>query len=55
MVKVSRCLSPNGRRGDANDYIGYMDPELDGGLEDDLNSRRYRAMLPEDDYDSDDY
>ena len=34
---------------------GYMDPESDGGLEDDLNSRRYRAMLPEDDYDSDDY
>lgn len=35
---------------------GYTDPESEGGgLEEDLNSRRYRAMLPEDDYDSDDY
>lgn len=33
---------------------GYVDPDSDGGLEDDLNSRRYRAMLPEDEYDSDD-
>lgn len=34
---------------------GYVDPESDGSLEEDLNSRRYRALLPEDDYDSDDY
>nr|POE75460.1 niemann-pick type c-related protein 1 [Quercus suber] len=32
---------------------GYIDPESDGGLEQDLASRRYRALLPEDDYDSD--
>ena len=35
--------------------VGYVDPESDGGLEEDLNSRRYRAMLPEDEYDSDEY
>ena len=40
---------------DAKKPTGYVDPESVGGLEDDLNSRRYRAMLPEDDYDSDDY
>ncbi len=34
---------------------GYIDPESDGGLEEDLASRRYRALLPDDDYDSDDY
>ncbi|PKS11348.1 hypothetical protein jhhlp_003110 [Lomentospora prolificans] len=33
---------------------GYVDPESEGGLEDDLASRRYRALLPEDDTDSDD-
>ncbi|KZF21086.1 multidrug efflux transporter AcrB transmembrane domain-containing protein [Xylona heveae TC161] len=36
---------------------GYVDPESDGGLEEDLTSRRYRALLPEeddDDYDFDD-
>ena len=37
-----------------DDITGYIDPDSDGGLEDDLNSRRYRAMLPEDDYDSED-
>ncbi|KAL9110472.1 MAG: hypothetical protein Q9227_005016 [Pyrenula ochraceoflavens] len=31
---------------------GYIDPESEGGLEGDLASRRYRALLPEDDYDS---
>lgn len=31
---------------------GYVDPESEGGLEDDLASRRYRALLPEDDSDS---
>jgi Niemann-Pick C1 protein len=33
---------------------GYIDPESDGGLEEDLASRRYRALLP-DESDSDDY
>ena len=32
-----------------------MDPESDGGLEDDLAARRFRALLPEDEYDSDEY
>ena len=35
--------------------LGYMDSESEGSLEEDLNSRRYRALLPEEDYDSDDY
>ena len=34
---------------------GYVDPESDGSLEEDLNARRYRALLPQDDYDSDDF
>lgn len=34
---------------------GYVDPESDGGLEQDLASRRYRALLPDEEYDSDDY
>jgi len=34
---------------------GYIDPESDGGLEQDLASRRYRALLPDEEYDSDDY
>lgn len=34
---------------------GYLDPESDGGLEEDLASRRYRASLPEDDDTDDDY
>ena len=34
--------------------VGYVDPESEGGLEEDLATRRYRALLPEDDYDSDD-
>ncbi len=55
MVKVSVSLV-NDEGDDAKKKpTGYVDPESDGGLEDDLNSRRYRAMLPEDDYDSDDY
>ena len=37
-------------------YKGYIDPESDGSLEEDLAARRYRALLPDDDdYDSDDY
>lgn len=36
-------------------YAGYVDPESDGSLEDDLAARRYRALLPDDEYDSDDY
>jgi Niemann-Pick C1 protein len=31
--------------------IGYIDPESEGGLEEDLATRRYRALLPEDDDD----
>ncbi|KAI9765454.1 MAG: hypothetical protein M1840_007413 [Geoglossum simile] len=34
---------------------GYVDPETDGGLQEDLASRRYRALLPDDEYDSDEY
>ncbi|KJX97178.1 patched sphingolipid transporter (Ncr1) like protein [Zymoseptoria brevis] len=34
---------------------GYVDPDNDGGLEQDLASRRYRALLPDDEYDSDEY
>ena len=34
---------------------GYVDPESDGGLEEDLASRRYRALMPDEDSDSDEY
>jgi len=34
---------------------GYIDPESDGGLEEDLASRRYRALVPDDASDSDEY
>ena len=34
-------------------YLGFVDGDTDGGLEQDLASRRYRALLPDDDYDSD--
>lgn len=43
------------RKTSADQILGYVDPESDGSLEDDLAARRYRALLPEDDYDSDDY
>ncbi|KAK3394932.1 patched family-domain-containing protein [Podospora didyma] len=33
---------------------GYIDPESDGGLEEDLASRRYRALVPDGDTDSED-
>jgi Niemann-Pick C1 protein len=33
---------------------GYIDPESEGGLESDLASRRYRALMPEEESDSDD-
>lgn len=44
----------------ANDGVcaGYIDPVSEGGLEEDLASRRGRPLLPdddEDDYDSDEY
>lgn len=39
----------------ADHVLEYADPETDGGLEQDLASRRYRALLPEEEYDSDDY
>lgn len=35
--------------------LGYIDSGSDGGLEQDLAARRYRALVPDDDYDSDDY
>ncbi|KAI0026170.1 patched family-domain-containing protein [Xylariomycetidae sp. FL0641] len=34
---------------------GYVDPESEGGLADDLQSRRYRALVPDDASDSDEY
>ncbi|KAF1349878.1 sterol-sensing domain of SREBP cleavage-activation-domain-containing protein [Delphinella strobiligena] len=34
---------------------GYVDPEAEGGLQQDLASRRYRALLPDEEYDSDEY
>lgn len=34
---------------------GYAESETEGGVESDLNRRRYRALLPEDGEDSDDY
>ncbi|TKX24807.1 Niemann-Pick type C-related protein [Elsinoe australis] len=34
---------------------GYLDPESDGGLEQDLAARRYRALIPDEEYDSDEY
>jgi Niemann-Pick C1 protein len=34
---------------------GYVDPESDGGLEEDLASRRYRALLPDGDDSDDDF
>ncbi|KAJ9667393.1 niemann-Pick type C- protein 1 [Coniosporium apollinis] len=34
---------------------GYVDPESEGGLEQDLRSRRYPALLADEEYDSDDY
>ena len=40
---------------DTNFILEYADPETYGGLEQDLASRRYRALLPEEEYDSDDY
>jgi Niemann-Pick C1 protein len=40
---------------DTDFSLEYADPETDGGLEQDLASRRYRALLPEEEYDSDDY
>lgn len=38
-----------------HDRTGYLDNESDGGLEQDLATRRYRALLPDEEYDSDDY
>ncbi|KAK3063225.1 hypothetical protein LTS18_006825 [Coniosporium uncinatum] len=34
---------------------GYVDPESSGGLEEDLRSRRYPALLADEEYDSDDF
>jgi Niemann-Pick C1 protein len=38
-----------------NCVAGYVDPESEGGLEDDLRGRRQYPALLDDDYDSDDY
>lgn len=56
-VRQTSKLHTHYKRGklSADHIIGYLDPESDGSLEDDLAARRYRALLPEDDYDSDDY
>jgi Niemann-Pick C1 protein len=43
------------RHDSTNVETGYIDPESDGGLEQDLASRRYRALLPDEEYDSDEY
>jgi len=32
-----------------------MDPDAQGGLEEDLARRRTRALMPDDEYDSDEY
>ncbi|KAL2256594.1 hypothetical protein VTK26DRAFT_1432 [Humicola hyalothermophila] len=34
---------------------GYVDPESEGGLEEDLASRRYRALVPDGEEDDEDY
>lgn len=34
---------------------GYVDSESDGSLEQDLANRRYRSLMPDDEYDSDNY
>lgn len=37
-------------------FAGYVNPEGDGGLEQDLASRRYRALMPDhEDYSDDDF
>jgi Niemann-Pick C1 protein len=33
---------------------GYIDPESEGGLEEELASWKYQSLLPDGDYDSDD-
>lgn len=38
----------------ANLIQGFIDPDSDGSLEDDLAARRYRALVPDDEDDSDD-
>lgn len=43
-------------KNDANIWCpGYLDPDSEEDFEEDTASRRYRALLPDDDYDSDDY
>ncbi len=36
-------------------FIGYIDSESSVSLEQDLAARRYSALVPDDDYDSEDY
>jgi len=40
---------------DANCGAGYVDPESAASLESDLRSRRYPALLADEEYDSDEY
>jgi len=35
--------------------VGYVDPESEGGLEQDLRNRRYPALLADEEYDSDEF
>ena len=35
-------------------FVGYQDPDGEGGLEEDLAARRYRALIPDEDS-GDDY
>ena len=58
MVDKVCCVFPfltNICKKNTDNFSEYADPETDGGLEQDLASRRYRALLPEEEYDSDDY
>ena len=55
MVKVCSSPTPYLSLPNTDFVLEYADPETDGGLEQDLASRRYRALLPEEEYDSDDY
>ena len=54
MVKVSLRVCILFWASADNDLPGYIDPESSGGLEEDLRSRRYPALLADEDYDSDD-
>jgi Niemann-Pick C1 protein len=46
-LSTNSCLS--------NYNVGYADPGFDGGLEENLASRGYRALLVDEDYDSEEF